>query len=246
MLIASEFEHQVAKQTKQMPQGFFKAEIIMAGERCRRMMPTIKPRLPTFFYFKYITAIRYFMSEDSVHEDDVGESPEFRQYLDELWRRLPSYARRAASVPPEERFSVEWYHRIGDFWEQAREAASLTRYEIADIMNIPVNRIRFFELGMASPEDLQLLPPLYAGVLRSPELYFRFDQQFGALWDNDVYMEDGIFPEGDGNYNLVAKGPIILINRMQQRQFLVDNLPPEIKEGFYQRNPMTYRIERTA
>lgn len=106
------------------------------------------------------------------------ESSDFTEYLDELRRRLPEYARRAAAVSPEAKGSIEWLARIGKFWWEAREREGLSRYQVAEKLDVPVNSVRFLELGIASLDEVANLPPKYATALGRPELYSRFIEQF--------------------------------------------------------------------
>lgn len=112
---------------------------------------------------------------------DVVQSPEFDQYLEELRERLPGYGRRAAGVTPKARGSVEWLGRIGKFWWEARERKSLTRQQVAERSSIPVNKVRFLEVGLATWDEIQdteLLQSL-AAALEEPALYEQCKNQFG-------------------------------------------------------------------
>lgn len=85
-------------------------------------------------------------------------SPEFRAYTDELYRRMPTMARLAALIAPGQPGSVEWLGRIGRFWWEAREETGLSRTEVAKRMNIDINTVRFVEFGYGYPE-LGLVSP---------------------------------------------------------------------------------------
>ena len=106
-------------------------------------------------------------------------SPEFRAYMDEVYRRLPTYARRAATIPPGEKGSIEWLARVGKYWWGAREQEHLPRCRVAELAGAHVNSVRLLEFGLAletelSPEFLQR----YATALGHPELYEEFQQKF--------------------------------------------------------------------
>lgn len=106
-------------------------------------------------------------------------SPEFRGYMDELYRRLPAYARRAATIPPGTRGSVEWFGEVGKFWWRAREESGLTRYQLAECSEVPVNRIRFLEFGLALPEEVDDESlRRYADVLGNCSLYDTYKHRF--------------------------------------------------------------------
>ena len=107
------------------------------------------------------------------------ESEELREYMDELWKRLPEHARRAASVKPDAHRSVEWYASVGKFFRQEREGAGLNRYEVAKKMGVPVNVIRFLEVGIPTDEELSSDFVLkYARAIGKPGLWASFENHF--------------------------------------------------------------------
>jgi len=111
---------------------------------------------------------------------DYVNSPEFRQYMDELFERLPGYAQRAAAVPPESKGSIEWYGRAGKLLWEAREKAGLSRYEVAERMHVPVGKVRFIEVGLATEQEISNgFVESYAKVIGDPDLYLRFRKTFG-------------------------------------------------------------------
>ena len=113
---------------------------------------------------------------------DYVNSPEFRQYMDELFERLPAYAQRAAAVPPESKGSIEWYGRAGRLLWEAREKAGLSRYEVAERMHVPVGKVRFIEVGLADERELNdRFLESYAKAVGDPDLYVRFRKTFGLL-----------------------------------------------------------------
>lgn len=115
-------------------------------------------------------------------ERDVFEDPDVKDYLDQLWARLPSYARRSAAVPPGDPSSIEWMGRVGKFWWELREQHNLSRYQVADLMGAHINEVRFFEFGLAMPEvALSDFPKSYAEALGKPELYEEFREKFNLL-----------------------------------------------------------------
>ena len=111
---------------------------------------------------------------------ESAETAELRGYMDELWKRIPEYAQRAHDIPSGARNSVEWLKQIGDFWRAERENKGLSRQEVAERMSVPVNRIRFIEVGVPEEEDLNdKFLQLYAEALESPEFPQSFKEQFG-------------------------------------------------------------------
>lgn len=93
--------------------------------------------------------------------DDANE---VMGYLDALDERLPRFARRAAAIPANEPYSVEWFAQLGKFLKQARQDSGLSRPEAAAAAEVDPNVLRFVEVGMGEPEDLRVLPR-YARVL---------------------------------------------------------------------------------
>mgnify|MGYP001610657491 CR=1 FL=1 len=181
---------------------------------------------------------------------DAVNSPEFKQYLDELWTRLPGYGEHAAAIRSEAPGSVEQLGRIGKYWWQAREAEGLTRYEVAERMGVPVNQVRFLEVGMGSEEEREILPVLYANALGKPDLYVGFLKQFGLEPPRDVYMEFALMPPGDGNRVLSARNTQDLEHRLNHWNFFVDahtqTMTPEAKANFRQQYPVVLSLEKVA
>lgn len=106
-----------------------------------------------------------------------NESPEVTQYFDELRKRLPGYAQRAAEVPAGAAESVEALEQLGTWWQQAREQNGLSRRQVAERMGVEINQVRFVELGLATAEDLQgEFLQRYAEALGDPELYQQYLQ----------------------------------------------------------------------
>ena len=125
------------------------------------------------------------MVEKDVHKVEVRkaiENPEFRAHLQELYERLPAYAERVASVPPEQPYSAEWLGRVGRFCWRARERSGLSRREVAQRAGVPINLIRFLEVGLVSHEELNenALLRQYAEALGQPELLGELRQRFGV------------------------------------------------------------------
>ncbi|MBI2642182.1 MAG: helix-turn-helix domain-containing protein [Candidatus Wildermuthbacteria bacterium] len=107
------------------------------------------------------------------------ESRELREYMDELWKRLPEHTRRAASVKPGSHRSVEWYAQVGKFFRDAREQAGLDRYQVAKRMDVPVNHIRFLEVGVADEGELDRdFLKNYANALGESELFDTAQRRF--------------------------------------------------------------------
>lgn len=119
--------------------------------------------------------------EPEAVQEDFSEtlSSDAKEYLEELYRRLPQYARRAAVVPPNETGSIEWFTAIGKFLWQAREGKKMSRYELAERAGIHVNEVRFLEFGLVSLDYLRSgVLKRYADALGRPELYSEFKQKF--------------------------------------------------------------------
>ena len=120
------------------------------------------------------------------------DSSEFKAYSDELFKRLDVHLDLAASIPAEQPGSVEWLDRIGEFWRKAREQSGVSRNAIADQIGIPLNSVRFLEVGLGYPElgliqEGKVNPSAalesdihrrYAEALGHPELLQQFQEQF--------------------------------------------------------------------
>ncbi len=99
--------------------------------------------------------------------------------MDELWRRLQVFSKRAAAIPAEERGSFEWLSSAGAFWWQARERAGLSRQDLAQGLGIPVNQVSFLEFGLVMPQELsERSLRSYARALGAPDLYEQFRERF--------------------------------------------------------------------
>jgi hypothetical protein len=108
-----------------------------------------------------------------------SDTAELRQYMDELWQRLRLVARNSAPLPTAAPGSVEWLASVGRFWWQARERVGLSRAELAQRLDRPLNQVRFFEFGLFSVQELKqgfLLE--YANALGEPDLIARFREEF--------------------------------------------------------------------
>jgi ribosome-binding protein aMBF1 (putative translation factor) len=106
-------------------------------------------------------------------------SDEFREYMDQMWRRLRVFSKRSAAVPADERGSFEWLSAAGSFWWEARERAGMSREEFAERLGLPVNEVRFLEFGLVTPQELsERRVREYAGALNEPQLYEQFRQRF--------------------------------------------------------------------
>lgn len=177
-------------------------------------------------------------------------SPEFRQYMDELWRRLPGYAARAAAIKPEASGSVEQLGRMGKFWWQIREAAHLSKYQMAERVGVHVNQVRLFEVGLGSDEDVERLPVSYANALGRPDLYVQFLKRFGLELPRAVYMECTIMPPGDGNRVLTAHSVQDLEQRIGHWNFFAEAhtaaMTPEAKANFRQQYTVVLSLEKVA
>lgn len=102
-----------------------------------------------------------------------------RAYLDELWGRLRMFSRRCAAIPAEQQGSFEWLSAAGAFWKTARERAGLSARDVALELGLPVNQVRFLELGLVSRHELgeQRLRD-YARTVGDPDLYDQFRERF--------------------------------------------------------------------
>jgi hypothetical protein len=106
-------------------------------------------------------------------------SAEFRAYVDELWRRLRVFSKRSAAIPAHERGSFEWLSAAGAFWRQARTAAGISREDLAEHLGVPVNQVRFLELGLVAPHELsERRLRDFANAVGDPDLYDQFREQF--------------------------------------------------------------------
>ena len=106
-------------------------------------------------------------------------SPESREYIDELWRRLRVFAKRSAAIPADERGSFEWLSSAGAFWWQARERAGLSREDLAQSLNVKTNQVRFLELGLVTRRELsERSLRAHARALGAPDLYEQFCERF--------------------------------------------------------------------
>lgn len=200
------------------------------------------------------------MSEEQERPDEAEQrkketlehlnSPQFKLYLDELWRRLPNYAERAAAISPEAPSSVEQLGRIGKYWWRARETARLSRYHVAERMGVSVNQVRFFEIGLGSEEERETLPLPYANALGRPDLYVQFLKRFGLELPRSVYMEFTIMPPGDDNRVLVAHNLQDLEDRIGHWNFFAEAhtvaMTPEAKANFRQQYPVLLSLEKAA
>ena len=198
-----------------------------------------------------MTEERYLSFEPEEFDPEENmESPEFNQYLEELFRRLPGYVKRATGIEPEASGSIEQLGRMGKYLWEAREVAGLTRYEVAERMGVPVNQVRFLELGLGSEEERENLPVVYANALGRPDLYVGFLKQFELELPRDVYMEFTIMPPDDGNRVLTAHNTQDLYHRLGHWNFFVDahtsTMTPEAKANFRQQYPVVLSLEKVA
>lgn len=117
----------------------------------------------------------------AVQKEHASQNPdaEPRAVLDEMWRRLRVFSKQAATIPSDERGSFEWLAAAGAFWWAAREAAGLSREDVARQAGITVNKVRFLEFGLPMPRELteRRLRP-YASALGEPELYDQYRARF--------------------------------------------------------------------
>jgi hypothetical protein len=104
---------------------------------------------------------------------------ELRDYLGEMWKRLPAFALKSAGLPAEERGSYEWQAAAGRFWWVAREEAGLSRVEAAQALGCSVNKLRLFEFGFLSPRTFgRRRLRAYAERLDEPDLFDQFQNRF--------------------------------------------------------------------
>jgi hypothetical protein len=104
---------------------------------------------------------------------------DLRSYLDEMWRRLPDFAVRAATLPADERGSFEWQAAAGRFWWTAREQAGLTRDEAARRLGCSVNELRLLEFGLLTRRAFGgRRLRAYAQRLGDADLYTQFQDRF--------------------------------------------------------------------
>jgi hypothetical protein len=106
-------------------------------------------------------------------------SEEFRAYVDELWRRLRVFSKRSAAIAADEQGSFEWLSAAGAFWKSARERAGLSAQDVALQLDLPVNQLRFMELGLVTRHELsERRLRDYARTVGDPELYDQFRARF--------------------------------------------------------------------
>jgi hypothetical protein len=99
--------------------------------------------------------------------------------MDELWQRLRLVARHSAPLPAATPGSVEWLASVGRYWWQARERVGVSRAELAQRLDRPVNQVRFFEFGLFSVQELRNgFLHRYADALGEPALVDRFRDEF--------------------------------------------------------------------
>lgn len=102
-----------------------------------------------------------------------------RQYVDELRRHLPDYARRAAEVPEGANGSVEWLRKVGNYWCGARRGFELTRKQASQALGISFFDLRFLEFGVREfdPDVYER----YAQALGRPQFFTQFQAMFGPI-----------------------------------------------------------------
>jgi hypothetical protein len=106
-------------------------------------------------------------------------SAEFRAYVDEVWGRLRVFSKRSAAIPAEERGSFEWLSAAGAFWKDARERAGLSPQDVALQLGLPVNQVRFLELGLVTRHELsEHRLRDFARTVGDPGLYDQFRERF--------------------------------------------------------------------
>lgn len=99
--------------------------------------------------------------------------------MDELWGRLRVFSKRSAAIPAQEQGSFEWLSAAGAFWKDARERAGLSPDDVASQLGLPVNQVRFLELGLVGRHELsEHRLREYARTVGDPELYDQFRQRF--------------------------------------------------------------------
>jgi len=99
--------------------------------------------------------------------------------MDELWGRLRVFSKRSAAIPAQEQGSFEWLSAAGAFWKDAGERAGLSADDVASQLGLPVNQVRFLELGLVGRHELsEHRLREYARTVGDPELYDQFRQRF--------------------------------------------------------------------
>jgi hypothetical protein len=107
------------------------------------------------------------------------DSPEFRAYVDEMWRRLRVFSKRSAAIPANEHGSFEWLAAAGSFWWEARERAGFSRDEVARRLGVTAKDVRFLEFGLVTAKDLsERRLRGYAQALDDPDLYEHYHRRF--------------------------------------------------------------------
>jgi hypothetical protein len=114
-----------------------------------------------------------------LHASRNPGAAELRSFLDEMWRRLPDFAVRAARLPAEERGSYEWQAAAGRFWWIAREEAGLSPAEGAQALGCSINELRLMEFGFLTQRAFgSRRLRTYANRLGEPDLYEQFQNRF--------------------------------------------------------------------
>lgn len=111
------------------------------------------------------------------------EKADMLSYSDELGdSRLPRHTERARAIPAGQLGSSEWFEKVGHYWEEARENNGVERYDLAEKAGVHVNIIRFLELGLAYPEELQgnLLPQLSLCLTGNMSTFEAFSQRYNV------------------------------------------------------------------
>jgi hypothetical protein len=104
---------------------------------------------------------------------------ELRTYLDELWRRLPAFARNAAGLPPDAPGSPEWLEAAGRYWWHAREESGVSREDAARVLGCTEDQLRLMEFGIIAPSTFaRRRLHAYGTRLGYPDLYDRYHAHF--------------------------------------------------------------------
>ncbi len=177
------------------------------------------------------------------------------RHLEELERRLPIHARRAAAIPGGAPYSVEYLLRTGTYLSKARQATGLSRRELADRMGVYASRVRFSELGLLAGDEVNEIDwfsQLYAAALGKPELYAEFQRQFPEIKPTRIlfHITNPFVDEEDGMREFVSYTPQNFLLRRQlyniHMEGIISGMPQEERESFIRAHPFAYRVEKVA
>jgi hypothetical protein len=119
-----------------------------------------------------------------------SDATKLGEYLEEMYKRLPEHADRAATIPPREIGSAEWFVATGLWWREQRVAQRVHTTNVAPQVGLGINGFLSFELGLGRISEVEgersILPGL-ATALGSPDLYGQYQEKLlSPDWANSV------------------------------------------------------------